>query len=352
MQSFLKFYFDSPTRYWTILGIAIGFSIFGIVLIIDYRWKLKKQKLGGFKEIGVTLPWLIIAITYLCCLCGKKSNRYVQFIGKVMFNIFGIFSIIIVALGIYGKTVPIIESKNPIEFVRNDDKNKNLIIFIHGFLGNSQETWRKFPKLIEEDHSFDHTNIFSVNYPTSILGPNLYIYDIASSLDDELNRAKIEDYDNVVIIAHSIGGLVARKLIIQRKNHKEKITNIHLLVEIATPHRGVDPSAYFKGLGWSDKIMEEINPESSFLLDLCDDWSGIDQYQRPKSLCIVSGNDGLVSVDSAKFECDSFEDLSEYDHWGHTELVKPENFEDKRYKIPMDEVASILTGPTERIREK
>ena len=129
-----------------------------------------------------------------------------------------------------------------IEFV-SSNKKKDLILFIHGFTGDAS-TWMNpvygsFPELLLKDpeinvkfdiaHFVYHTkllNLFSnasnasklmkkfFSFSHEKLKKNISIDEISNLLRTEL-RFKLQSYDNIIVIAHSMGGLVAKSCIVK-----------------------------------------------------------------------------------------------------------------------------------------
>ena len=57
-----------------------------------------------------------------------------------------------------------------------ENRNSRIIIFMHGFTGNSTDTWvnretnRYWPQIVNLDPAFNGTDIISYDYPTRPLG--------------------------------------------------------------------------------------------------------------------------------------------------------------------------------------
>ena len=219
--------------------------------------------------------------------------------------------------------------------------SRKLILFIHGWNGDPQNTWRKYPQLICEDPDFADTEVLSLGYPTFVVQRNLLIEDTASWINERLIPHGISHYQRIVFVTHSIGGLIAREMLMQMNlAGRPELKRIGMILEFGTPHLGAANYAQLAtalGLPGSD-IIEEVKPESGFLHSLEANWN---QFElRPRSYCYTSPQDWLVSETSALFQCDppnhKFPDVD------HRDLVKPDTRNDDRYSIPMDSVKHFM----------
>ena len=170
---------------------------------------------------------------------------------------------------------------------------------------------------------------------------NLTIGETASWIAEKLEANRIEHYSKIAIIAHSIGGLVSRKLILQRRHDFQ---GVGILIEVGTPHTGTERYAQLlDDLGIripGNDLVLEVKVGSDFLRDLRNDWNALDP--RTPTHCFTSPDDGLVSQDSALFQCDKFHYLPGFDH---TAMVKPSDAQDDRYTAPTREIAAFLHRP-------
>lgn len=217
-----------------------------------------------------------------------------------------------------------------------DHQGSTLILFLHGWRGDAQETWKLYPHLVCGDRDFADVDVLSISYPTYIVQGNLTMEQLGSWLADKLVANSIVRYRRVVVIAHSIGGLVARRLVLERR---PELKNIVFLLEIATPHTG--PANYaqiLKQIGVKGgKLVEELKEGSTFLSKLKTDWQ--DFPSKPHTYCIGSPQDWLVTIASAHDSCTEPHFMPTYDH---RDIVKPENIDEDRYRIPMYAVREFL----------
>ena len=208
--------------------------------------------------------------------------------------------------------------------------NKRLVIFLHGWNGDPQDTWKAFPGLVAADPRFASFNVLPIAYPTFQIRRNLTIKQMARWLNEQMVRdGAYQRYDEIWIVAHSMGGLIAREMLLENRLSRDN-RQYKGLIEIATPHLGADMGQLLSALGLSSGFSEDLSPGSPMLSDLGDAWNSL--KDRPRTYCLTSAQDAIVTQASATFQCD---DYLRYPQWGHTDMVKPTGPADERYRVPL-----------------
>lgn len=144
---------------------------------------------------------------------------------------------------------------------------KNLLLFIHGLKGGSS-TWSfdetiSFPQLISEDNEFeDSFDIACFDYFTNFTNTygkarNLFSRLFTSITKREINlpvdelsellvgecHVNLSEYENIIFIAHSMGGLVAKSCII-KMDEQGILNNITGFISLAVPHSGSETASW------------------------------------------------------------------------------------------------------------
>jgi pimeloyl-ACP methyl ester carboxylesterase len=126
-------------------------------------------------------------------------------------------------------------------------ETSRLIVFVHGVLGGAPTTWGRpesdnfWPSLVESDPRFADFDIYLVNYLTRFVGRSPNIYETANS---ELNyledRGVFSRYREVHFIAHSMGGLIVKRMLVRLRDRDEvtKLRRIKSVVCLSTPAQG------------------------------------------------------------------------------------------------------------------
>lgn len=123
------------------------------------------------------------------------------------------------------------------------------VIFIHGLGSDSKATWTEMKKCLADETlsnpKFANLEVADFEYPTArVLFNPLSKLPVLRLVADAL-RAEITlnhaDADRIVLVAHSLGGLVARKYLRDIKS-AQQATPVKHLVMYATPNGGAKSS--------------------------------------------------------------------------------------------------------------
>lgn len=185
-----------------------------------------------------------------------------------------------------------------IYFLEPYDPKKIPVLLIHGFKGSPQD-WRPFISRLDR----------------KVYQPWFYFYPTGLRLaraGDVLNDGvkMLHDryrFDSLVVVAHSMGGLVARDFVV-RNAVIDRQHYIRTFITFSTPWQGHDAAAL--GLRYSpEKIPSWIDmaPRSDFLAKLYDrrlkgrvDHHLFFSYRARRSAVLPPENDGAVSVASQR----------------------------------------------------
>lgn len=217
---------------------------------------------------------------------------------------------------------------------REEEGNNNLVLFIHGFSGESTNTFGKIPKLLMNEPQMDGWDIKPIGYSPKIkpeLGKDIW----AASLDvkkiamylESCIKYKFKKYDRIAIIAHSLGGLVAQQALVRLK--KEQLDKISNLVLLGTPSNGLDSELIKRE--WNNKYAE-MSSDGEFITKLRSDWKEKFGDEPPFKLKVAAAlDDQYVDMDScfAPFD-DSVCEMVDGDH---LRMVKPDNKDDDCYNL-------------------
>jgi hypothetical protein len=92
---------------------------------------------------------------------------------------------------------------------------KDVIVFVHGFIGDYVTTWGK-PKVLLEDPRFNRNYDFVFyGFKTALFGDVPAFDEEAANLDRMLTRLEA-DYQSITIVTHSKGGLLAMRTFLNR----------------------------------------------------------------------------------------------------------------------------------------
>lgn len=229
------------------------------------------------------------------------------------------------------------------------DECKNLILFVHGFTGDATDTWKNkngksFPSLLlQNDYVNENFDLASYSYFSTLLNlfadtkekyrrlknlirskthkkeRNLDVSELASNLSNHL-RFTLSQYDNIYVIAHSMGGLITKSLISDELKQNGS-TKIKLFISLAVPHQGAELSV-LGGLISSNLQIDNLNPVKDFINNLNQRWVNLDA--KPITKYFYGNYDDVVTKHSAvaidKIEKDIVSAAED-----HNTISKPEN---------------------------
>lgn len=150
------------------------------------------------------------------------------------------------------------ESKPGVYFLKKYDPNKIPVLFVHGISGTPIE----FNFLI---NNLDQTRYqpWVVYYPS---GSKLKT--IVNNINRTLSQLKAEyHFKNLILVAHSMGGLVARNMILEQSETEQKKLYT-LFISISTPWNGHKAAANAKNLPNPLYSWVDMAPSSEFLTQL------------------------------------------------------------------------------------
>jgi pimeloyl-ACP methyl ester carboxylesterase len=120
---------------------------------------------------------------------------------------------------------------------------KSALVFLHGFRGDSDDTWNRFPTLLGTELSLQRWDIFSLGYNTSFLpgtrglwaaDPEIPI--LAARFRTEMGIAPLYGYQTLAIAAHSMGGLIAQQALVEDSALSTRVGHLFLF---GTPSAGL-----------------------------------------------------------------------------------------------------------------
>ncbi|AZD62792.1 hypothetical protein C4K18_4843 [Pseudomonas chlororaphis subsp. aurantiaca] len=156
------------------------------------------------------------------------------------------------------------------------------------------------------------------------------IQDLAEGLRSFIN-AFHSDKSEIILIGHSMGGLVLRQYIVTELKRNTE-TRIRAAIMIATPHQGADLARIGASLSWKHTHLKQLAKGQDILRTILEDWTSLNVENRIDALYITGGVDAIVDRQSSMpyFGNVKFENLINY---GHINVIKPEHPGDIRYVV-------------------
>ena len=228
------------------------------------------------------------------------------------------------------------------ELVMRD--GENLIVFVHGIREAGQETWsdgkkkKNEEKLLAQDDLFDSFDLMSFHYSSMLFdGSNITISNAADQLAQRLDENLIEEYEQVIFVAHSMGGIVVRNLLLNYDRISQKVPLVYFL---ATPTTGSHLARIGTALQVPSRQLRALTSleQSNFLEGQSTAWRARSDTMKIISLCAFETRRtrGVIVVDraSAQSLCDGVPIPTEETHSG---IAKPHTKESLIYKALADQ---------------
>ena len=209
------------------------------------------------------------------------------------------------------------------EFIIRKPENKNIIIFVHG-LNGSELSWKgnskRFVQNLEQEdiitNNFDMaifsygTRIFDGGRLTRVLNLirgffanrpqenqskfNVGINSISEVLNSEIKSIE-HQYTNIVIVAHSMGGLVSKSALTWMKEDVRK--KVSLVVSLSVPHIGSNMAKIAKDLLGNNPQILDLQTMGTFTTELNSRYS--DLVVKPRMIYQSGNQDTVVNRQSA-----------------------------------------------------
>lgn len=246
-----------------------------------------------------------------------------------------------------------------LEWVKKE-KNPSLIVFIHG-LNGGVDTWSyskevSFPSLIAKNKSmqtaydiacFNYFSTFTNTYGNAKgwakrlfsslkkKQKNLPVDEIAELLRTEL-EVNLSDYDNIIFVAHSMGGLIAKACILKQLE-EEQVSSVKGFISLAVPHSGAK-IANIGGLISKNVQLVDLGLLSDTVDDLTRKW--IHTPNTPKTKYIYAANDIYVDKKSA-LAIDSIKKDSRAVDEDHSSICKPMDTTQTIYQAVLKDISDF-----------
>ena len=135
-----------------------------------------------------------------------------------------------------------IDVDNGVLYERTERTSSCLIVFVHGVFGNPDATWKDFPRFILQSPEAGYADGALFHYETPVLSRTVSVESCATLLRSWL-MVRCHKYRHVVVLAHSLGGLVSKRCLIDlflnaSAEARELRQKLRLFFLYAVPHHG------------------------------------------------------------------------------------------------------------------
>lgn len=208
--------------------------------------------------------------------------------------------------------------------VRERSGSKRALLFLHGFTGQQDDTWDRFPALIGSELGGSDWNIYTLGYDTSFLPDIAGIWsadpdlpNIALLYRTQLTIKPLNAFDSIALVAHSMGGLVAQYAVARSPALRQRVTH---LVLFGTPSDGLRKAATFSF--WKRQL-RNMASGSAFISEVRAAWDALGSPLPFKLLVVAGSKDQFVPPESSLLPFD--EQYQCVVPGDHLSIVKPAN---------------------------
>ncbi len=212
--------------------------------------------------------------------------------------------------------------------MRHDNKPR-VLVFVHGLGGDPENSWRcpngkSWPRLLTRDTAFDNFDIYLASYDTRLIGNQTAIDEAVATLQNRLENDGVFDYKEIVFVAHSLGGLVVKRLLLTRREYAAKVRFIYLFSTPSTGAAAANVASFMSQIGFSDDplLKEMKSGDNEYLFNLEAEWKAA-PFKNVKQYCAYETQltHGVRVVDrlSGTRDCDQILPIGE----DHFNIVKP-----------------------------
>lgn len=178
--------------------------------------------------------------------------------------------------------------------------HKTLVLFVHGLGGDGTKTWGRFPELLLADPELKtRIDVELFQYPTQLIRwpfqkRSVRIQDLAAGIRTEID-VRYKWYDRIILVCHSMGGLIAQKYITDEVK-SDRPRKIRALALYAVPRSGADLARWGSLISWKHWHLKQLRKGSDLLREIQDDWDRLRCSSTIDTCSVAGGQDAVVSA--------------------------------------------------------
>lgn len=211
---------------------------------------------------------------------------------------------------------------------------ETLVLFVHGLAGCAMGTWRSMLKVLSADKTLIHVAFDCYTFPTSLIRIPFFsrrpgVRELASGLRTYL-KVHHADKKNVILVGHSLGGLVIRQYILDVLETDEGARLSGTLL-YAVPNSGSAWAHVNSALSWRHLQANQLKPSSDMLDSINREWTRRSIEGQLVVEFVIGGLDAVVAKESGAWS-QGGNHQTIIGH-GHRTIVKPKGADDTSFKL-------------------
>jgi pimeloyl-ACP methyl ester carboxylesterase len=228
----------------------------------------------------------------------------------------------------------------PVRFDCRAQGNSAAVVFVHGFSGRAYDTWADMIPLLLQEAAIQNWDVFGLGYPSSLRidVPHVWSADpdldvAARTLRSTLGLAPFRGYKALAIVAHSMGGLLVQRALIDDFELRTRVTHVALF---GTPSAGLEKTRLFTRL---KRQFRDMTPNGAFIKTLRRDWKR--QFgEKPVFHFRAVAGDRDEFVPAASSLAPFPDELREVVPGNHLQMIRPTNRDHQSCQL----LLKLLTG--------
>lgn len=162
------------------------------------------------------------------------------------------------------------------------------VVFVHGVLSSGEKCWMAssgayWPSLLSDEVSLARVGVYVFSYETSLFSGSYRLGDVVDALKEFMRLDGLFDCRGIVFVAHSMGGIIARKLLVERaSDFADRALGLFL---VASPSVGSSYANYLAPLarliGHSQVDVLRFSQQNAWLMDLDKEFANLKENRLP-----------------------------------------------------------------------
>ncbi|WP_459678223.1 esterase/lipase family protein [Acidisoma sp. 7E03] len=210
------------------------------------------------------------------------------------------------------------------------------IVFVHGLGSTAEASWTKLIALCRTDPYFNAFSLDVFRYRTGLFrllpfGRKMArIQELAGALATELED-RHGGCPDLTIVAHSLGGLIARRYILDQLRQRKRPLAKRLIL-YAVPNHGASIADVGSIFSWRHYHLRQLGFHSDLIEQINDDWSHLEAENALDVRYVIGAIDNIVSPQSARGQA-APANVSIIAMGDHSSIIQADSLQDIRYTV-------------------
>ena len=205
------------------------------------------------------------------------------------------------------------------------------IVFIHGFGGDTEATWGRFPRWLQRDKRLAGWGLYALGYSTHLRVDFVKLWSgdpdlgkVALRLTTDAGHGALGQLKSLCLVAHSMGGLATQRALLDDPKLARRTSHVFLY---GTPSGGLTKASWARLL---KPQLRDMARDGAFIRKLRGDWEARfhkgDGLRLPFEFFAIAGErDEFVPAESSldPFPAPRYEGMRWVVPGNHLEIVKP-----------------------------